>query len=86
MSHNLDYELEKTTTKCFICGIEFSLYKIQEIPQINLCAQCKDPKLTELLSVFKAITIICKFAETNKIRVNDRDAVYLDELVEYPKN
>lgn len=83
MPHNLDYELEKITDKCFVCGIKFSLYKIQEVPKLNLCGNCKNPKLAELLSVFSFITILANFAKTNKIRINDRDAVYLDELIEY---
>lgn len=83
MPHNLDYELERTTGKCFLCTTEFSLYKIQEVPQMNLCGNCRSPKLSELLSVFGTLTKIARFAETNKVRINDRDAVYLDELVEY---
>ena len=83
MSHNLDYDLEKGTDRCFSCGEEFSYYKVQEIPKLNSCAKCRLPKLAEITSVFKTMAIIGRFAETNKIIVDNRDAVYLDELIEY---
>jgi hypothetical protein len=69
---------------CFACGYDFQRFEIQEAP-IEMCFECsnsaKSYDLVKITTVFNEIKKIIKLSESKKVSINNKDAIYIEDLL-----
>jgi hypothetical protein len=72
--------------QCFFCKQNFELFDIQKTP-INICGLCitqtDATSLTRLTTIGKILVNISEFSKNNIHKINEKDAIFLDEFIEY---